>query len=77
MYKPYTLLLLCFLSVFAKAQTEDPVKIPPYGKIDLADLEMTSCDFEKDANAEVSSRVHDFYKKMYELMSEQIVLKKF
>ncbi|GAC1303562.1 MAG: hypothetical protein NVSMB24_09760 [Mucilaginibacter sp.] len=42
-----------------RAQTvkaQSPSSIPttqPYGKVEVADLEMTSCEFEKDANAEI------------------------
>jgi hypothetical protein len=45
--------------ITAKAQTvkvQNPSSIPttqPYGKIDMTDLQLTSCDFEKEANAEV------------------------
>jgi hypothetical protein len=42
-----SVLILNLLVAYAKAQ------LMPYGKIDTADLRMTSCDFEKDANAEV------------------------
>ncbi|MEO6979140.1 MAG: DUF3857 domain-containing protein, partial [Mucilaginibacter sp.] len=48
-------LLLSFVCFAAKAQTP-AAAIPttqPFGKIDNADLEMKTCDFEKDANAEV------------------------
>ncbi|MDB5131555.1 MAG: hypothetical protein JWR02_1304 [Mucilaginibacter sp.] len=56
--------LLLFLSVFcaaisAQAQTvkvQTPSSFPaiqPFGKIGIEDLQMTSCDFEKDASAEV------------------------
>ncbi len=57
-----TFLLACALLVLAKAQTS-PVtpSTQPYGKIDKADLEMTSCDFEKDANAEVLFDKADVY----------------
>jgi len=47
--------LLCVATCAVKAQTPTP-NIPvvqPFGKIDQADLELKSCDFEKDANAEV------------------------
>ncbi|MDB5007475.1 MAG: hypothetical protein JWP45_1868 [Mucilaginibacter sp.] len=42
------------VSFCVNAQTQ-PVVTPtqPFGKIDKADLEMKSCDFEKDANAEI------------------------
>jgi hypothetical protein len=58
--------LLCFFTLSVKAQTQPAStsvnlqsapgsfhETQPYGKVDQADLEMTSCDFEKDANAEV------------------------
>jgi hypothetical protein len=49
MNKVFTLLFLCLVVFFAKAQTTPTTQ--PYGKIDIADLELKSCDFEKDANA--------------------------
>ncbi|MDR3696740.1 DUF3857 domain-containing protein [Mucilaginibacter sp.] len=52
MKKLIAILLLCLACVLVKAQS--PVlREQPYGKIDLADLQLTLCDFEKDANAEV------------------------
>lgn len=51
MNKIFILLLLSALTVNASAQTIPTTQ--PYGKIDKADLEMESCDFEKDANAEI------------------------
>lgn len=45
-----TLLLSC-LCTFAKAQTQPTTQ--PFGKIDVADLELKSCDFEQGANAMV------------------------
>jgi hypothetical protein len=54
MKKLYTLLLSGVFAMPAIAQTQAPAPTTqPYGKIDKADLEMTACDFEKDANAEV------------------------
>ncbi|MBK0379756.1 DUF3857 domain-containing protein [Mucilaginibacter segetis] len=50
MYKTFTFLSLCFFTLFVKAQTPAPT-VQDYGKIDIADLELKSCDFEKDANA--------------------------
>jgi hypothetical protein len=41
------IILLKGLLLSAQAQTQ------PFGKVDMADLKMTSCDFEKDANAMV------------------------
>lgn len=48
-------LLLAFVCFTAKAQTPATTQptTQPFGKIDIADLEMKACDFEKDANAEV------------------------
>jgi hypothetical protein len=48
MIKLFTALCLCILSLYVKAQA--PQK---FGKINKEDLELKSCDFEKDANAEV------------------------
>jgi len=45
-------MLLSAFSAAAHAQTTAP-ETQPYGKVDMADLEMKACDFEKDANAEV------------------------
>jgi hypothetical protein len=46
---PKLLLLICyFLPFIGFAQ-----KIPSYGKIDIADLQATTCSFEKDAPAEL------------------------
>ena len=49
----YGLLSLAVLT--AKAQTQGPAQptTQEYGKVNKEDLEMTSCDFEKDANAEI------------------------
>jgi len=50
----YPLLSLCVFVFSVNAQTQPPVPTTqPFGKIDKSDLEMTACDFEKDANAEV------------------------
>jgi len=49
----FTLILLLTIIAFAKAQQSEIPTTEPYGKVDKADLEMTSCDVEKDANAEV------------------------
>ncbi len=51
MKKIFTLFLLCSFAWGAKGQTTPTVQ--PYGKVDLADLDLKQCDFEKDANAEV------------------------
>ena len=39
---------ICF---FFEAQAQSLSRLQPYGKIDTADLRMTKCDFEPDANA--------------------------
>jgi hypothetical protein len=63
-------------AVSVNAQT-NPTNIPtvqPYGKIDIQDFEMKSCDFEKDANAEVlfdSGSV--YFNPAYELVFERHV----
>src|SRR5580692_7360294 len=54
MIKPITILLLGAFAFNAEAQTQPLTSTTqPFGKIDKSDLEMTSCDFEKDANAEI------------------------
>ncbi len=50
----YTTLVLCALAYVVCAQTPTYQDLP-YGKTDLSDLQLTQCDFEKDANAEVLS----------------------
>jgi hypothetical protein len=47
MKKIYALFLLAAVALQLKAQTETP----SFGKVDIADLEMKECSFEKDANA--------------------------
>jgi hypothetical protein len=54
MNKTIAALAICIAPMFAAAQT--PTQVPQtqaYGKVDIADLEMKSCDFEKGANAEI------------------------
>ncbi len=56
MKKTIASLILCAFAFAACAQTNAPKPayvIPQYGIVDQADLELKSCDFEKDANAEV------------------------
>lgn len=54
--------MLGALAFSAKAQTVPPAPAyQPYAKIDIADLEMKACDFEKDANAEVLIDKSDIY----------------
>jgi hypothetical protein len=63
------LFTLCFsLAAFVAAvfpvNAQTPYTGPttqPFGKVDKADLEMTSCDFEKDASAEVLFDKGDVY----------------
>lgn len=52
MNKLFTFFILCFIGTSVSAQTATPTT-QAFGKINKEDLEMTSCDFEKDANAEV------------------------
>src|ERR1700679_2746603 len=49
MTKFFTFLLLSVFAFTVKAQPAAQA----YGKVNKEDIEMTSCDFEKDANAEV------------------------
>jgi len=51
MNKIFTTAILCAFVFTANAQTTPAIQ--PFGKIDKSDLEMTKCDFEADANAEV------------------------
>jgi hypothetical protein len=55
MNKIFTTLLLGVLAFAGNAQTSSQPTpgVMPFGKVDVADLEMKTCDFEKDANAEV------------------------
>lgn len=54
MKRPYLLLIaLCIISLKLNAQTQKTDYMQPYGKVDQTDLEMKSCDFERDANAMV------------------------
>lgn len=56
MNKVLPFLAFCVLGLAVKAQKPDTAttfSTQPYGKVDLADLKLTSCDFEKDANAMV------------------------
>ena len=55
MNKNLYVLILFFISfICANGQSQPAIPtVQPYGKIDKADLEMTACDFEKNANAEV------------------------
>ncbi|WP_461449426.1 DUF3857 domain-containing protein [Mucilaginibacter sp.] len=66
MNKIFTAITLCALSLTVYAQqvpqTQEVLpKDAEFGKIDQADLEMKSCDFEKDANAEVLINTGDQY----------------
>lgn len=60
MKKILTVLLPGLFALHAYGQTPAPSK-QPYGKVDKEDLEMTSCDFEKDANAEVLQDISNVY----------------
>jgi hypothetical protein len=61
MTKTFTLLLFCLFASFTQAQTQPVPIAQSFGKIDIADLEMKSCDFEKDANAEILFNKGDIY----------------
>src|ERR1700712_3932589 len=50
---PALLLALVCFAVKAQPPAATMPTTQPFGKIDIADLEMKACDFEKDANAEV------------------------
>jgi hypothetical protein len=55
MKKAFSTLLVCTAAVMISyaQKAPQPQYLQPFGKIDKADLEMKSCDFEKDANAMV------------------------
>jgi hypothetical protein len=62
MNKTLALLFWGALTITAKAQTTAPVPTAQsFGKVDKADLEMTKCDFESDANAEILFDKGDTY----------------
>ncbi len=62
MNKLFALLCLGTLTITANAQTAAPVPTAQsFGKVDKADLEMTKCDFEPDANAEILFDKGDTY----------------
>jgi Domain of Unknown Function with PDB structure (DUF3857) len=62
MNKFFSLLLLGSLTLTANAQTTSPAPTAQsFGKVDKADLEMTKCDFEPDANAEILFDKGDTY----------------
>lgn len=62
MKKIFTLFFLsCSLSFKAFCQTPAIPQTMPFGKIDMADLQMKQCDFEKDANAMVLFDKADVY----------------
>lgn len=63
MKKFYLTLIVCLTtSVLAQAQkTKGPQHIMPFGKVDMADLQLKECDFEKDANAMILFDKGDIY----------------
>jgi len=63
MNKPFITLAVCLtaaISSLAQTAANTPAA-QPYGKVDIADLEMKACDFEKDANAMVLFDKGDVY----------------
>jgi hypothetical protein len=59
-----------FIAFSVKAQQAIPTD-QPYGKIDESDLEMKSCDFEKDANAEVLiSKAELYYDPVFNIVMD-------
>jgi hypothetical protein len=65
MNKFITIFTLAVFAMSASAQTNSSAPAAPttqpYGKVDIADLEMKACDFEKDANAEMLFEKADLY----------------
>ena len=68
MNKTLTLLLACLLAITVKAQT--PPTTQAFGKVDIADLQLKACDFEKDANAMVLFEKADvFFDSQYQVVT--------
>lgn len=62
MRKTFTFFSLALLvGVTGHAQTTNQPLTMPFGKVDMADLQMKECDFEKDANAMVLFDKDDTY----------------
>ncbi|OJW17345.1 DUF3857 domain-containing protein [Mucilaginibacter sp. 44-25] len=57
MNKTIAAIAICIAPLISLAQSATPqtnlIANRPFGKIDIADLELKQCDFEKDANAEI------------------------
>jgi hypothetical protein len=77
MQKISTTLLACAISItvaYAQKKADAPAfaTTQPYGKVDKADLEMTSCVFEKDANAEVLfDQCEAYYDDQFNIVQER------
>ncbi|GGH11690.1 DUF3857 domain-containing protein [Mucilaginibacter phyllosphaerae] len=70
MHKLYFITLLCAIILSVKAQTASPTT-QPFGKIDIADLELKDCDFEKGANAEVLfNKSNVYFNANYDIVNE-------
>jgi len=63
MNKTLATFLLIIVACVGKAQTsaQNTPGVMPFGQVDIADLEMKACDFERDANAEVLFDKGDTY----------------
>lgn len=62
MRKVFTLVFLgCLLIISNKTQAQTAPQTMPFGKVDMADLQLKQCDFEKDANAMVLFDKADVY----------------
>lgn len=72
MNKIFTAIILGALTLSVKAQTSSSPTTQAFGKIDKADLEMKTCDFEKDANAEVLfDKGSVYFSPQYDLVLER------
>lgn len=73
MNKFLALIVLGSLTITAKAQTPAPVPTAQaFGKVDKADLEMTKCDFEPDANAEILfDKGETYFDTQYNVVTER------
>jgi len=62
MKKTFTLIItICTFIFINRLQAQNQTQTMPFGKVDMADLQLKQCDFEKDANAMVLFDKCDLY----------------
>ncbi|SDE12796.1 protein of unknown function [Mucilaginibacter pineti] len=72
MNKFFALIIWGSMALTANAQTPAIPVAMAFGKVDNADLEMKSCDFEKDANAEVLfDKASVYFDQQYNIVTER------